>query len=458
MKPNKLKYPLLFASLFVYFVLNNWIGRDNFTILISGVLFLALGYFYFLKNNTFSVKEIVVFAILFRVILLFSPPNLSDDYFRFVLDGQLQVKKQNPYLFLPKTDDYNAKGKEVKFYLEIYDGLNSTDYYTVYPPMNQFVFGLSSYLSGKNLNKNILYLKLFIFLFEIGILFLLFKILKWIKRKENLAIIYAFNPLVIIELVGNIHFEGMMLFFLLFSFYFLHKNKLIIAGILFGLAVSTKLIPLILLPLLFRYIGLKRSIVFYSIVGMVNVILFLPYLSAELIGNFGSSIDLYFQTFEFNASFYYLFRKIGFWITGYNQIGIIGLISPILVLVFTFYISFKGLTIKNILRNNSGFEIVSFAKNAAIILFVYYLLASIIHPWYVINLVLLSVFFTNRIFLIWSITVFLSYFAYSNYMNIHFPNYTFQQSNWYYIVIFIEYISMVFFWIYFKKTKKTTLA
>ena len=451
MNPKIIKYLLILVSTVIYFVLNNLIERGDFAILISGVIILGGIYFYFLKHNTFSIKEILLFAFLFRAVLMISPPNLSDDYYRFVLDGQLQVKNENPYLFNPNIDDYNPKETEIKFYKEVYEGLNSKNYYTVYTPLNQYIFKLSSYLSGTNLNKNVFYLKFFILLFEMALIILLLKMLKLLKRKENLAIIYAFNPLVVIELVGNVHFEGMMLFFLLFSLYFLQKNKIIFAGILFGMAINTKLIPLIFLPLILRYVGLKKSVVFYFFVGIINVLLFAPFFAPELFANFSSSINLYFKSFEFNASLYYLFREIGYWVSGYNQINVINKISSFLVLGTALFIALKNINVKNIIQGKTNFNTTEFTQKAALILFVYFLLASILTPWYVINLVLLSIFFTNRVYLIWSITVFLSYFAYSNYMIEFFPNYAYHDSWLYYLVIFIEYSLLIFYYLYTKK-------
>jgi hypothetical protein len=44
----------------------------------------------------------------------------------------------------------------------------------------------------------------------------------------------------------------------------------------------------------------------------------------------------------------------------------------------------------------------------------YYMLSATVHPWYIIFLVLLSVFTPYRFALVWSLTVVLSYYAYSN--------------------------------------------
>ena len=54
-----------------------------------------------------------------------------------------------------------------------------------------------------------------------------------------------------------------------------------------------------------------------------------------------------------------------------------------------------------------------FFKNALFGLLLYFLVATTIHPWYVINLLFLSLFTKYKFILVWTLTVVLSYFAYS---------------------------------------------
>ena len=252
---------------------------------------------------------------------------------------------------------------------------------------------------------------IFIFLAEVGTIFLLSKLLYLINISRKAILIYALNPLVIIELVGNVHIEGIMIFFMVAAVYQLQKGKWVYSAILMSLAICTKLIPLILLPLLIPTIGTKKSIKYFLVILVSCLVLFYPFMSQATLLHIGSSIGLYFQTFEFNASVYYLLREVGFWITSYNQIGIIGPFLSLLSLGLILWISFKDF---------GGNYKVIFVKGL-LVLTIYFALATVVHPWYLSTLILLAVFVKgNRYVLVWSAVVYLSYYTYrdSNYQEV----------------------------------------
>ena len=247
---------LLAVSLFA---LNYCIERANFPWLISLVTIAGGAYFFMLFKTVFSKKEILLVAIGIRALFLFSIPNLSDDYFRFAWDGQMIVEGENPYLILPEK---HIDTDQSDYLRELYEGMNSKRYFTVYPPFNQAVFAASAYLGQQSISLTIFWMKFFLLLSEILMLFIIFQLLKRLKLAEHLAIIYAFNPLVIVEIVGNIHFEGMMLMFMFLSVLLLIQNRLFLAGIAMALAINTKLIPFMLLPLFISYLGFQKSLAF----------------------------------------------------------------------------------------------------------------------------------------------------------------------------------------------------
>ena len=157
------------------------------------------------------------------------------------------------------------------------------------------------------------------------------------------------------------------------------------------------------LPLLFRRLKWKKAISYYSVTGVLLLLFFLPFLSGAFAENFFSSINLWFQKFEFNASFYYLIRWIGYKIEGYNIIAYAG---PGLAAVVFFSVLFLS-----IFRRNMGLKgLLTSMMFASVI---YLLLATTVHPWYLATPLLLSIFTRYKFVQVWSLMVVLSYFAYS---------------------------------------------
>ncbi|WP_299833453.1 mannosyltransferase [uncultured Tenacibaculum sp.] len=405
---------------------------------------LFAGYYFFVKNSKISTNYYLAIAILFRLIFLATIPNLSQDFYRFIWDGRMIFEGFNPYISLPETfiTEGNLPVNQAK---ELYAGMGEMNgsHYTNYPPLNQLCFYIAALLSNNSILGAAIVMRCIIILADVGIFYFGHKLLKNINKNPNLIFLYLLNPFIIIELTGNLHFEPVMLFFLIWSLYHLQKKNWIVAGFLLAFSINVKLIPLLFLPLFFRWFLEKNNklqwnqigklALFYAIVILMSLALFVPFFSNELIDSYSNSIGLWFRNFEFNASFYYILREIGYLFRGYNEIAVIGKISPVLTILFLAYLTFFK---KNI----------SFTTLATSMLFglsFYYFTTTTMHPWYISTLIILSVFTKYRFPLVWSLVIILSYQAYANT--------PWKENLWF---VFLEYIVMYLYLLY--EIKKPT--
>lgn len=391
----------------------------SFFSLIS-VLFILVFILHHLKFKNWTYKNMIVLCIGIRAILLFSEPNLSDDYYRYLWDGNLVTHDINPYLILPSeaVEEYKTVVD-----LEIYHKFNSQNYYSVYPPVCQFISSISITLGGSTEYATII-LRVFVLMAEIGSLFFLGFLLKFYKKPVYYIMLYGLNPLILLELTVNLHFEAFLIFFMLGSLYFYCKSRYIFSGIFWGLAISTKILPIVYLIYLFRKTELKKAILISGVAILTLSISFLPFWNFQILSNIGDSLNKYFGYFEFNGGIPYLIREIGYLYVDYS---ILFKVMPIVKLIFLGSI----VIIASILFFSNKFK-ASIEQSIFWTGFFYFLVASILHPWYITFLIPLGILIDRKFILIWSYIIFLSYSAYQ---------YSSYEEN--YNMILIEFIVLI---------------
>ena len=245
---------------------------------------------------------------------------------------------------------------------------------------------------------------------DLGILYFGKKLLERLNLPTKNIFWYFLNPFIIIELTGNLHFEGVMLFFVIWSLYMLDKKRWVLAAILLGISVSVKLLPLLFLPLFYKYLapeglfkkGFWKMKKFYWVTLATTAIAFAPFASKTFISNFSATIGLWFQNFEFNASVYYIIRWLGFQTVGWNIIATVGLILPMVVFICIVLLAIFR-------KYNTTQKLIT---GMLLAVSIYFLLATTVHPWYIATPVLLSVFTKYKFPLLWSFMICFSYAAY----------------------------------------------
>lgn len=245
-----------------------------------------------------------------------------------------------------------------------------------------------------------------IILADIGIYYFGKKLLRHLNRSPHLIFWYFLNPLVIIELTGNLHFEGVMLFFFVWGLCLLTVDKWLFAAIAFACSISVKLVPLMFLPLFISYFGFRKSIKFYAALGLIILLGILPFYSPQFFNNYSNTVGLWFSNFEFNAGVYNLIKQIAikFDVKPWELIKTYGKLVPYIMIGFVLALTF--------LRDNKKISVL--ISSMFWIMALYYFLSSTVHPWYIIFLVGLTVYTDYRFPLVWSLVIILSYSAYDN--------------------------------------------
>ena len=405
-KLHKIPIALAILSVGLYYTFAYHLDRTDFIKLITlfGALFFLC--FKLIQFEKWNFKFLLFVGILFRLVFLLTEPNLSQDYYRFIWDGELVLNFINPYLQLPNTL-IEQQDLVISNAHELHQGMGelSARHFSNYPPLSQFIYALAAMLGGKSILGATIVMRSIIILSDIGIFYFGRKLLKNLNLSPYLIFWYFLNPLIIIELTGNLHFEGVMLCFFIASLYLLSIKKWMLAAVIYALSISVKLVPLIFLPLFLKHLGFRKSVLFYIIIGITSLILLAPFLSNQFINNYTDTIGLWFSNFEFNSGMYNAIKQIAleFEAKPWELIKTYGKITPYVIVLFVLLFTF--------LRNNQKLSVL--ITSMLWILTAYYLLAATVHPWYIVFLVLLTIFTPYRFSLVWSLVVILSYYAYS---------------------------------------------
>lgn len=430
------------------------VPRTDFVAFIAcySALFAVYGLWVYGAPKTFEKNHwryYLAAALLLRLVFGAALPELSDDFWRYLWDGRLLSHGINPYQSIPSALLEQPIYEQAQL-AQLYPYLNSPDYYSVYPPLTQLLFAVATYCFPANVMGSVLMLRLLIVVLEMGTIVLLLRYLEQTNRAPYFAFIYAFNPLIIIELSGNLHTESLMLFFLILLLFFWSKEQYYRSALACSLAVAAKLIPLMLLPLLCWRLWFKRGVVYALIVGSVNVLLFSLFYDWAMILKIRESMALYFQHFEFNASVYYFLRYQvleGYWhLWDYHEyfmdmyyveeaLRLDWFVLLRRVLPMATIVGILGVALRH-------YSTITLPTACLWIFALYFCFGTTIHPWYISSLVLLSVLSNYKFPLLWSAMIGATYISYQGG--------SFEEQTW---VIIIEY-GVVIGWLIWELSSK----
>jgi len=207
----------------------------------------------------------LLFAVAFRIPLAAPRVGADNDMVRYMYDGRLQRLGYNPFEVVP------ADPALAWTHTDETRRMPSIRARTPYPAAAQLFFRLV--VSIRETSRAMKWALVGCDLLTIWVL------LAWLRqtgRSPWLALLYAWNPLVILEVAHSGHIDALGALWIAISAWMLSTGRGMRAAIAFVLAVATKLLPIVLVPLFWRRIRFRDAAAAALVLGA----LYWPFRSA----------------------------------------------------------------------------------------------------------------------------------------------------------------------------------
>ncbi|MBA3381414.1 MAG: DUF2029 domain-containing protein [Actinobacteria bacterium] len=317
---------------------------------------------------------VLVVAVAARLTLAVHPPALSDDIYRYVWDGRVQAAGINPYRHPPESP-LLAHLRDA----EIYEQVNRKFAPTIYPPAAQAVFR-ASYEAHPD---SVRWTKIVLVGVDAIAIVLLGLLLSRYGRRPELALLYAWHPLAIVEVGSSGHIDVAAVALLLGSLLLNVRGRPLAAGIALGAAALVKFYALAALPALLAR-GRRRAALLLTGMAAAAAIAYLPFIEVgtRVLGYLPGYLEE--EGFDSGARFYLL------GLTGIDGGGA-SVVYRLLALA-----TLGGLAL--LVWRRRGNE----PEGTALLLVALLLLATPAYPWYVLLPLALLPFAGPRLLLVGS--------------------------------------------------------
>ena len=224
----------------------------------------------------------LVLAALWHIPFLVRSPGSDDDVHRYIWDGRVQRLGYNPYVVVPSDPAFaSLHTPETRT-------LNNPEVPSPYPAGAQLFFRAVT-----SIHESIFALKVALVVCDLAIVLVLLDVLRCTRQGAHWVLAYAWNPL-LATAAGSGHIDILGALLLLVSVAALLRRWRAVAALAFGLAVSVKFLPIVLLPLYWKRVRIRDAALAAIAVGL----LYVPFLNHGRIPI--GSLGTYVQRFRFN--------------------------------------------------------------------------------------------------------------------------------------------------------------
>ena len=236
-----------------------WAGsmlrKDSVLALLGAACVVYLGAVLFVVRVALPARAVWVVAavaVVVRVGLVWVPPFMSSDVYRYVWDGHVQVAGINPYLYVP-GDPALARLRDGV----VFPNINRSDYArTIYPPAAELLF-----LAAGGVDYSVVATKLALLLVEAAGMLAVWRVLVAAGLPPARLLIYAWNPMAIWGGAADGHVDAAVAGVLGLALLARAQGRQAVTGGVLAGAILMKFLPVVVAPALWRRFGWRLPVV-----------------------------------------------------------------------------------------------------------------------------------------------------------------------------------------------------
>ncbi len=205
-----------------------------------------------------TLAAALLLAVAIRAPLVGPRAGSDSDMVRYLWDGRVQTMGYSPYEVIPADPALAATQTEET------SRMPSRRARTPYPPGAQLFFRLVV-----TIHDSTRAMKAALVACDLMTIVILWRWLVLTGRPEWLVITYAWNPLVVLEIAHSGHLDALGAMWIAASAYWLARRRTALASVAYVLAVATKLLPIVLLPLYWRRVRLRDAVAGVTLLALL---------------------------------------------------------------------------------------------------------------------------------------------------------------------------------------------
>jgi Glycosyl transferase family 2/Glycosyltransferase family 87 len=230
-------------------------------------------------------------AVVWRAVLVTTPPLLSDDVNRYVWEGRVQLHGGNPYAW----DDRPESPRWAPLRDALYDGVGHKGYTAVYPPL--FLLASRAVVA---VHDSVTAMKAFLVACELATLAALALVLRRRRRPRERLLVLAWSPLALLEIAGSGHNDAFGMLWMVLALLALEADRPLLSALAASAGFMSKLLPGMVAAAWARRYRLWHALAAFALAAALVVV----YLDPESKKTMLLSLSKYARFWRFNEALF----------------------------------------------------------------------------------------------------------------------------------------------------------